>query len=119
MCEMPQVYGCDKPKARKEHRCYECRGAIAIGEVYHKHHGIWEGEASTFKVCADCEAMRFEVDNGTVNPDCITAFGELYESVFESDDAALIKRFMDIMRKRGAKIRPWMIEREKEAMEAI
>jgi hypothetical protein len=112
MCEMPSVYGCDHPKARKEHKCCECRGVIPVGEVYNKHRGIWDGSADTFKVCVDCDLLRNEVDNDERDPECKTAFGYLSESVFEVGDRVFVKRFLEIKRKRGAEIRDWMIERE-------
>lgn len=112
MCEMPTVYGCDHPKARKEHTCYECRGKISIGETYHKHHGIWDGEADTFKVCNDCEVLRAVCDKDEPDPEFRTAFGQLCESVFESGGADLIRSYLGIKRKRGAAIQPWMLKRE-------
>ncbi len=114
MCELPSVYGCDRPTARKDHKCCECRGTILAGEKYHKHHGIWDGSASTFKVCEDCESLRAEVDKDERDPEWLTAFGNLYESVFESREISLIKRYLDIKRKRGSTIQPWMTERDAE-----
>lgn len=116
MSDMPSVYGCDCRKARKTHECCECHGTIEIGEPYHKHHGIWSGKASTFKVCTDCEALRAECDKGERDPEFCTPFRCLYDSVFNLDDAALIKRFLDTKRKRRAAIMPWMLERESEAL---
>lgn len=112
MCEMPSVYGCDHPKARKEHKCCECRGVIPIGEVYNKHHGIWGGSAGTYKVCVDCDLLRADIDKNTRNTEDQTAFRYLSESVFEGGEHELIKRFLDIKRKRGAEIKDRMIEHE-------
>jgi hypothetical protein len=112
--EMPSVYGCDQPKARKEHKCFECRGKISIGEKYHKHHGIWDGSAADYKVCDDCEALRKDADKDCSCVEDGTAFGELYETVFESREPEFIKRFMDIQRKRGSAIPDWMSKREAE-----
>lgn len=112
MCEMPSVYACDHRKARKEHKCCECHGVIAVGEKYHNHHGIWNGQGDTFKVCEECNALRDEVDKDERDPEFKTAFTMLCEPVFESQDYGLIKRFMDTKRKRGATIMPWMIQRE-------
>ena len=44
------------PKARKPHRCYECRAPIAIGEVYERVSGKWEGGVESFTFCLTCEA---------------------------------------------------------------
>lgn len=118
-CELPTVYGCDKPKARKAHRCCDCRGSINVGETYHRHHGIWDGRASTFKVCADCEALRAEVDKGERDPESCTAFGELGQSIIDSWEPQLFVRYMGIKRKRGAVIAPCMAELEMEMQKLV
>lgn len=41
-------------KAAKEHRCSECRRAIAKGENYREIRSLFEGSWSTVKVCAHC-----------------------------------------------------------------
>lgn len=117
MCEQPEVYRHEQPKARISHVCCECGGEIRGGEVYHKHSGIWSGDADTFKVCADCEAIRAEVDEGIKDPEDRSAFGCLYESVFESRDRELITRYVGNRRKRGAKVPDWMAKRELEPYE--
>lgn len=53
----PSVMDEGPVKARKVHKCSECRGAILPGESYLRTWGIWEGEASVFKRCADCDAL--------------------------------------------------------------
>ena len=115
MCDLPSVYRCDRPTARKDHKCCECLGTILAGEKYHKHHGIWDGSAATYKVCEDCESLRSEMDKGESDPEWITAFGNLYESVFNSCVTSLIKRYLEIKRKRGATIQPWMADCEAES----
>lgn len=45
-------------KANKEHRCGECRRAIAPGEKYLNEGLLWEGEKSTHKTCRHCEVVR-------------------------------------------------------------
>lgn len=119
MCEMPSVYGCDHPKARKQHQCCECRGIIPIGETYNKHHGIWDGSADTFKVCVDCDNLREEIDKDERDPEFKTAFQHLYESVFEGGEPEFIKRFLGIKRRRSAEIRDWMIKREQELTQTV
>lgn len=102
MCELPEAYGCETPTARKNHTCCECRGLIHSGEQYHRHHGIWDGEAETFKVCLECDALRDECDKNIDFPDEKTAFGCLWESVMEIDDPVLICKFLETKLKRGA-----------------
>lgn len=53
----PSVFDEKTVKAKKAHKCSECRGAILPGEAYLKTWGIWDGEASTFKRCADCSSL--------------------------------------------------------------
>ena len=52
--EGPEMMTEKTVKARKAHKCTECHGTIAPGEAYLNTWGIWEGEAHTFKRCADC-----------------------------------------------------------------
>ncbi len=115
MNEMPCVYACELRKARKEHKCCECGGAIQAGENYHYHHGIWDGSAGSYKACQDCEALRIDVDKDVEYDDEKTAFTDLIDSVFENGDRELIRRFIEIKRKRGAEVKPWMIERLEES----
>jgi len=112
-CEMPSVYGCDRRKARKAHKCCECRGVIVSGERYVVHHGVWDGSGATYKSCEDCELLREQVEGCITNPDERAGFGFLHESIFESD-AETIARYLEIKRKRGGVIPAWMIKREKE-----
>jgi hypothetical protein len=116
MCEMPSVYQCDRPKARKEHKCYECRGVIRIGEHYRKHHGIWAGEPGDYKVCDQCEDLRVLVDAGVAHSEDRTALGQLYESVFESRDLHWIRAYLSNARARSAVIPEWQTKRESELL---
>lgn len=45
-------------KARKEHRCDECAGAILPGERYLSYRWICQGEPGSFKECAKCRTVR-------------------------------------------------------------
>ena len=109
MCEYPSCYGHEQRKARKAHTCCECHGAIQPGETYHYHHGVWDHEASDFKVCIDCEALRDEYDSDSHPEDC-TPFGELTETVIGCGmhEKALFVRFVEIKRKRGAHVPDWI-----------
>ena len=116
MCEMPTVYQCDRPTARKEHKCYECRGAIRPGEKYRKHHGIWDGQPGDYKVCDQCEDLRTLVDAGVAHSEDKTAFGQLYETVFESRDLHWIRAYLSNARARGGQVLEWMTKREAELL---
>jgi hypothetical protein len=58
MCEYPDVYNEVIRRARKEHKCCECRGVIQKREFYQYVSGIWNGEADSYKTCIDCVKMR-------------------------------------------------------------
>ncbi len=108
-CEMPEFYSNYSPTARKEHKCCECRGVIQAGEKYDYFSGKWDGEMSVFKTCSDCKLLRGAVLDLQDACDCI-AFGSLYEEIFEDDNLQLMKEFIAVKEKRGAKIHDWMIE---------
>lgn len=61
MCECdsdpPSAYWETRPKAKKRHKCSECRGWIEPGETYLAVRGIWDGEAHSFKQCPECLAL--------------------------------------------------------------
>jgi hypothetical protein len=115
MSDAPKVYSTSTPKSRKEHKCCECRGTISVGETYHVFSGIWDS-AATFKTCTECEKLRLDMVKTILDRDDYPAFADLYEYVFESENADWIKRFMDTRRKRNAPESPrgWMEKREKE-----
>ena len=45
-------------RARKSHRCDECRREIECGELYERYTGMWDGKISTYKTCTDCLSVR-------------------------------------------------------------
>lgn len=114
MCEIAEVYVVDKPRARKVHRCVECGGVIERGEVYHRHHGIFDGAPFSDRVCVECDGIRLEM-NRRLDVDEQICVGQVCEAVFESG-GDLIARFMEIKKKRGGEIRPWMLKRELEGL---
>lgn len=107
---MPSAYVHVTPTARVEHKCCECEGTISKGEKYHKHSGIWDGEASAYKVCQECEQLRVEVDRLITDKYEGTAFGELFDAVTERNcDPALLARYVDNALRRGAVVPPWVL----------
>jgi hypothetical protein len=66
-------------KARKPHRCYECRGPIDPGESYQKTAGKWDGDFCEFKTCALCAELR---QWARISVPCFCwTYGELHENV--------------------------------------
>src|SRR6478736_3941236 len=47
-----------KRKARKQHRCRECRHVIQPGQVYTHHSALYDGHISTHKTCAKCDRVE-------------------------------------------------------------
>lgn len=99
---MPSVFNQKKPRARKRHRCCECRGWIEAGERYEYSWGIWEGSASSYKTCLGCAELRDELGKAEK---CCIPFTYLREALLEAD-AALMGRFDAIRIQRGAIISP-------------
>lgn len=114
---MSDCYVHDMRKARKLHRCCECHGSISPGETYHSHHGIWEGEAYTCKVCPDCETLRSECDRGAPHGER-TPFEGLHDAVDElwGSSPELLVQFVAIKRRRGAAVPMWMAARADAAV---
>jgi hypothetical protein len=72
--DSPAVFEEVTRRARKRHRCGECRGLIEPGTAYHESRGLWDGQWSTHKTCGSC----FVIANTLL--DCY-AFGDLVESL--------------------------------------
>lgn len=45
-------------KARKSYKCCECGDPIAIGALYERVVGKWDGELSTYRTCLPCQEIR-------------------------------------------------------------
>jgi hypothetical protein len=55
----PRVYYATIRQARKEHKCYECRGAITSGQRYEHVGGMdYDGAWFTFKTHLGCAGIR-------------------------------------------------------------
>ncbi len=55
----PPSFLCERIlKARKEHRCFECRRTIVKGQPYERTAGVWNGSFSTYKICFACRTLR-------------------------------------------------------------
>ncbi len=117
---MPTVFDASTPRARKAHRCCECRGVIPPGEQYHLFTGLWDGRWDAYKTCEDCEKLRNKIAQGRRGGEW-PAFGDLYDEVFDNAEEAPtdVRTFMETRRKRGAPESPrrWMEEREAEMTE--
>lgn len=54
MCDGPQAFNSVTRKARKHHKCCECREIINVGDQYQYSSGVWDGQGASFKQCLDC-----------------------------------------------------------------
>lgn len=68
-------------KARREHRCSECREVIPIGARYHYASGVWDSRAHSFKTCLSCIEIQahFSVACDGSRP----VLGELWSAIEE------------------------------------
>lgn len=109
---MPQAFSQTTRRARKRHRCCECRGWIEAGEKYEYASGIWDGEPNDYKTCFGCAQLRKEL--GKLSHCCVPLTGlreELMNFAEYSDDqeakaAPLLGRFEAIRIQRGVTICP-------------
>ena len=56
--EQAEFYQLENRKARKPHKCYECRRAIQPGEKYEHVRAKWDGDFSTIYTCGLCAEIR-------------------------------------------------------------
>ena len=75
------------PKARKRHKCCECRKTIQPGEKYQLIEGLWDGDCwDRFKTCAECAEMR---DNAWRHVSEAVPFGGLIRACAEDVEGVL------------------------------
>lgn len=79
MCDMPTLYSERNVRARKQHRCCECRISIKPGDTYHRAEGLWDGSFQTFKTCTTCAEFRDWLARLMPSDDCGVTFGDLYQ----------------------------------------
>jgi hypothetical protein len=77
-------------KARKNHKCYECRSPIFSGEQYEYVTGKWDGDIEVFKTCQHCVDLRIWVQN---NVPCLcwghgNMFDDLRDAIEDACDRA-------------------------------
>jgi hypothetical protein len=91
----------EERKARKQHKCIECRGVIPVGEAYHYYSGAWEGKGFSVKRCNDCDSIYHRyVSESNCMDDERPAFSELSRNLFESDLMALQAEYCENQERR-------------------
>ena len=78
----PQAFCETKRKAKKEHKCCECKEIISKGEIYIYSSGIWDGEPNSYKTCLTCESVRNEYIKSTGEIVCFGYLGEAISDTF-------------------------------------
>lgn len=60
----PPDFFCERiVRARKEHKCCECKDTIAPGQWYEIASGKWDGDFNAYKTCSFCARMRIALVN--------------------------------------------------------
>ena len=97
-------------KARKVHKCNECRREIAPGEQYRRTSALIEGQWDTFRACSHCmvavawlikvcrgyvvEEVREELEEHAQEypavAEALTDFAQRMENKWRSDDGVLM-----------------------------
>lgn len=77
-------YAARRPKARKVHKCTECRRLIQPGARYERVIGVWERgcKPDTFVTCGNCVALREYVEAHV--PCLCWAHGNMVEDCMET-----------------------------------
>lgn len=57
-CDLPKAFREYQRKARKDHKCCECRRLILKGSHYIYSSGIWDGGPDSYKTCIRCDRLR-------------------------------------------------------------
>lgn len=66
-------------RARKPHKCYECRRDIQAGSECERGSGLWEGKFDAWHTCMDCYHIRVGL-----TCDGPSALGVLWEDIYEA-----------------------------------
>lgn len=82
--DQPEFCNISTVKARKEHKCEECRATIQPGDKYKRTVGKWEGDLLTFATCGLCDELQ---QWASISVPCFCwAYGELHEEVRDMVD---------------------------------
>ncbi len=81
----PSFYSRDVRRARKQHKCFECGGAIFPGDKYEYVSGKWDW-FSEFHTCSRCSDLRTWVTNNL--PCFCWAHGNMLEDAREAVEDA-------------------------------
>jgi hypothetical protein len=86
--ELPDVFEEVVRRARKRHRCAECKGLIMPRNYYWESRGLWDGQWGTFRTCGSCYVLAHTIlDCYTFRglADCIDEEYDLSDRTFSRD----------------------------------
>jgi hypothetical protein len=83
-CDRPSVYSETWHKARKPHKCSECYAPIPVGVRYLNVFGVWDGDAETFRVHAECDELRTVVENQVCGGHGFVPLGYLAQEIVDA-----------------------------------
>ena len=94
--DLAEFYWLSNPKARKVHKCYDCKREIQPGQIYYRDTGKWDGKLKTYKMCIVCREIidEFFCDGfayGQINSDLYEHIQEMDGKISESCLASLSK----------------------------
>lgn len=87
----PEFQTTEEVKARKDHRCIECREPILKGQTYQRHSGKFDGDIFCDKRCLMCAEILagFNCDGGALDDDLWT---DMHQNVFPVMTTACLDR---------------------------
>lgn len=81
----PSCYGETHRRARKQHKCAECRRPILPGQTYVYASGVWDGRGGDYKWCLRCDRLM-KAYMAADDCDCGVTIGTLRSAVVEFFD---------------------------------
>ncbi len=99
----PEFFNRQEVKARKPHKCMECRVIIAKGEKYQRDSGKYDGQCYTDHTCLPCAEIRHVFSCGEIEPvgqlwcdfpmDDLRMAGECWDSLSAAAKAKLLEKW--------------------------
>lgn len=91
----PAFYAASVVRARKQHKCCECRTEIKIGEKHEKATGKWEGKIATYRTCLKCKELWQRVSSEV--PDICMAHSALNDEIYNSELIVIDKQKIEVI----------------------
>lgn len=100
----PKAFSRVERKARKDHKCCECRRTIEKGEKYFYESGIWDHGPDSFKTCQECYQIRESFF-------CDFSYGELWDELFNNIHELNMDKVVELPVNAKYKFLIWLEER--------